>query len=332
VVFGRGRSASRWVVIGLISAGLFVVLFFVAVIGILIAVTGSDNGGDVGVPSQIVRSDGIPVEYVKLITDAANNAGCASVTPALLAAQLHQESNFNPNARSAAGALGIAQFLPATWGRYGGGGDIWNPSDAIPAAAHYDCAVAADVAQVDGDPRANMLAAYNAGPDAVKMNAGVPPYPETMNYVRAILAQAEAYGDSLIEDVPATGDVARMLAFMQAQVGKPYVWGAVGPDAWDCSSLVQAAYRLVGISLPRVTENQVNASPQVDGADPQVGDLIFTVGSTGTLTSPGHVIMYIGNGKVEAAKGAQWGVVVYDLSQVTGVVAVTRPLAGGRNR
>jgi cell wall-associated NlpC family hydrolase len=332
VAFGRRPSPSRWIVIGLISAGLFVALFFVAVIGILLAISGSDNNNSLNIPSEIVRSNGIPPEYVKLISDAANGAGCAQVTPALLAAQLHQESNFNPNARSAAGALGIAQFLPGTWARYGGGGDIWNPSDAIPAAARYDCAVAADVAQVQGDPRENMLAAYNAGPDAVRVNAGVPPYPETMNYVRAILSQADAYGDALISDVPATGDVARMLSFMRAQVGKPYVWGASGPDAWDCSSLVQAAYHQIGIDLPRVTQNQVDASPQVDGADPQIGDLIFTIGSTGTPTSPGHVIMYIGNGKVESAKGAQWGVVVYDLSQVTGVVAVTRPLAGARNR
>jgi len=332
VVFGRGRSASRWIVIGAIGAGLFVVLFFGAVIGIVLSIASSDGGDSGGVPSQIVRSDGIPAEYVKMINDAANAAGCAPLTPALLAAQLHQESNFNPNARSGAGALGIAQFLPATWSRYGNGGDIWDPVDAIPAAARYDCAIAADVAQVPGDPRENMLAAYNAGPDAVRMNAGVPPYPETMNYVRAILAQADTYGDTLITDVPGTGDVADMLAFMRQQVGKPYVWGAVGPDAWDCSSLVQAAYKRIGIQLPRVTENQVNASPHVDGADPEVGDLIFTVGSLGTLTSPGHVSMYIGNGKVEAAKGAQWGVIVYDLSQVRGVVAVTRPLAGARER
>jgi cell wall-associated NlpC family hydrolase len=115
---------------------------------------------------------------------------------------------------------------------------------------------------------------------------------------------------------------------MRAQVGKPYVWGAVGPDAWDCSSLVQAAYRTIGISLPRVTQQQVGASPQVSGVDLQPGDLLFTPGSDGTVSAPGHVGMYVGGGQVIDAKGARWGVVVSDISSWTDVVAVTRPLAG----
>ncbi|SNQ51389.1 putative secreted transglycosylase [Frankia canadensis] len=277
---------------------------------------------------SITNSEGIPAEFVQLITDAANDAGCAEVTPALLAAQLHQESGFNPQARSPVGAMGIAQFMPATWAGHGQGGDVWNPADAIPAAARYDCEVAASVASVPGDGQEKMLAAYNAGAGAVLAFAGIPPYTETRNYVRTILAQSLVYGDSLDPGmVIPTGTIAPVVAFVQSQVGKPYVWGAVGPDTWDCSSLVQAAYRTIGIELPRVTTDQLAAGPVVAGVDPQPGDLLFTPGSDGTADAPGHVGMYIGDGRVIAAKGARWGVVESDISDWTGIVAVTRPLA-----
>ncbi|WP_018636706.1 C40 family peptidase [Parafrankia elaeagni] len=275
----------------------------------------------------IVNSEGIPTEYVQLITDAANAAGCAEVTPAVLAAQLRQESGFNPQARSPVGAMGIAQFMPGTWAAHGTG-DVWNPVDAIPAAARYDCAVLASVKNVPGSAQENMLAAYNAGPGAVLAYAGVPPYPETRNYVRTILAQAQVYGDALDTGVEVSVEsVQPVLDFMWSQIGKPYVWGANGPNAWDCSSLVQAAYRTIGISIPRVTTDQLAFGPRVAGVEPQPGDLLFIPGSDGTALAPGHVGMYVGNGQVIAAKGARWGVVLSELSDWTTVVAVTRPFA-----
>lgn len=280
--------------------------------------------------AKIVNTAGIPAQYIELITRAANGAGCKEVTPALLAAQLFMESGFNPNARSPVGALGIAQFMPATWATYGNGGDVWDPKDAIPAAAIYDCVVAQSVQAVAGpDPRATMLAAYNAGAGAVLAFAGVPPFPETQNYVRTILAQATVYGDDLTGgSVVPPASVQPMIDFMRAQVGKPYVWGANGPDAWDCSSLVQAAYARIGIHLPRTTFEQVSAGERVSGVDAQPGDLLFIAGSDGTIDRPGHVGMYVGNGQVIDAKGARWGVVTSALSDWTGIVAVVRPLAG----
>ncbi|MCK9875073.1 NlpC/P60 family protein [Frankia sp. Ag45/Mut15] len=283
---------------------------------------GHHNGN-----TAITNSKGIPEEYLQMITDAANAAGCDEVTPALLAAQLQQESGFDPQARSPVGAMGIAQFMPGTWASHGQG-DVWNPADAIPAAARYDCAVAASVTAVPGDGQEKMLAAYNAGAGAVLAYAGIPPYTETRNYVRTILAQAQVYGDSIEDGVSVPiGSLEPVLAFMAAQVGKPYVWGAVGPDTWDCSSLVQAAYRTIGVQLPRVTTDQLAYGPQVAGVDPQPGDLLFTPGTDGTADAPGHVGMYIGDGLVIAAKGARWGVVESDISSWTGTVAVTRPLA-----
>jgi cell wall-associated NlpC family hydrolase len=318
---------SRWLV--WMSAGSAVILGgIIMLVSLLIIMVAGPFVGNHGQGNRAIRnSDGIPAEYVKLIIDAANNAGCAEVTPALLAAQLHQESGFNPQARSPVGAMGIAQFMPATWASHGRG-DVWNPTDAIPAAARYDCAVAASVASVPGNAQEKMLAAYNAGAGAVLAFAGIPPYTETRNYVRTILAQTQVYGDSLEAgvEIPA-GTIAPVIAFMQSQIGKPYVWGSTGPDTWDCSSLVQAAYRSIGIELPRVTTDQLGFGPVVAGVDPQPGDLLFTPGTDGTADAPGHVGMYIGGGRVIAAKGARWGVVESDISAWTGTVAVTRPLA-----
>jgi cell wall-associated NlpC family hydrolase len=304
---------------------LLVILIVLLVTSPFIALQKNHNGN-----AKLVNTAGIPAELVPLITSAANNAGCPEVTPSVLAAQLAQESGFNAVAHSGVGAMGIAQFMPATWVTWGGGGNVWDPRDAIPAAARYDCAVASAVASVaSADPRATMLAAYNAGPGAVLAYAGIPPFTETQNYVRTILAQALVYGDDLSGGtVVSTATIAPVVAFMRAQVGKPYVWGAVGPNAWDCSSLIQAAYATVGVHLHRTTFDQVGDGEQVSGTDPQPGDLLFIPGSDGSVARPGHVGMYIGGGQVIDAKGARWGVVVSPLSDWTDVVDVVRPLAG----
>lgn len=104
------------------------------------------------------------------------------VSAALLAAQLYQESTFNPFAKSEAGAMGIAQFMPETARAYG----LRNPYDveqAVMAQAHYMRDL---LGQFGSVPLA--LAAYNAGPGNVRRYGGIPPFPETQSYVASILA------------------------------------------------------------------------------------------------------------------------------------------------
>jgi cell wall-associated NlpC family hydrolase len=85
------------------------------------------------------------------------------------------------------------------------------------------------------------------------------------------------------------------ISFATAQLGKPYIWGGTGPAGNDCSGLVMMAYRAAGISLPRTTFQQVHAGmPVYSLGQLQPGDLLFTPGSDGTPTSPGHVGMYVG--------------------------------------
>ncbi|MEU5376067.1 NlpC/P60 family protein [Streptomyces sp. NPDC005968] len=91
--------------------------------------------------------------------------------------------------------------------------------------------------------------------------------------------------------VPSNGTKAeKALAYARAQVGKPYVWGATGPDSYDCSGLTQAAWKAAGVSLPRTTYDQVDAGTTVPLADAQPGDLIFFYDD---IT---HVGIYIGDG------------------------------------
>ena len=85
-----------------------------------------------------------------------------------------------------------------------------------------------------------------------------------------------------------------------AQVGDRYVWGAGGPDAFDCSGLTSYAYRAAGISLPHSSRSQSQMGRAVSRSELQPGDLLF-------FYSPvSHVGMYIGNGQmVHASTSSQ---------------------------
>jgi cell wall-associated NlpC family hydrolase len=87
------------------------------------------------------------------------------------------------------------------------------------------------------------------------------------------------------------GEIA--LAFGRAQLGEPYVFGATGPNRWDCSGLTQAAWRAAGVSIPRTTYTQVKVGQRVARSDLRLGDLVFFYGSR-----PSHVGLYAGNGMV----------------------------------
>jgi peptidoglycan DL-endopeptidase CwlO len=97
-----------------------------------------------------------------------------------------QESNFNSQAVSPAGAQGLMQFMPAT--AKGLGVNALDPASAINGAAKY----LSSLTQQFGSTEL-ALAAYNAGPGTVSRYGGIPPYSETQNYVRAVMTKAEAY-------------------------------------------------------------------------------------------------------------------------------------------
>ena len=199
---------------------------------------------------------------------------------------------------STAGAQGLMQFMPTTWAGYGvdgdgdGRADIHSDADSIFAAANYLTASGVS-AGVDGVRRA--IFAYN----------------HADWYVNDVLYYARAYGGGLVEGDPSdcgpggTGNpnlppidnarIVAMLTWAESHVGDPYVFGASGPDAWDCSGFTQAAYARIGVTLPRTASAQRNWLAAGNGyrvqlGQEQPGDLIFV----DTYLGPnqiGHVLM-----------------------------------------
>ncbi len=124
-------------------------------------------------------------EYTAEIEDAARQF---AVAPALVRAMIHAESGFNPRARSPKGALGLMQLMPAT-ARDMGVQDTRLPRQNISGGTRY---LAGLLAQFKGDVSL-AAAAYNAGPDAVRRYAGIPPFEETRVYVQRVKILLQRY-------------------------------------------------------------------------------------------------------------------------------------------
>ena len=117
--------------------------------------------------------------------------------------------------------------------------------------------------------------------------------------------------DNKISSVQASSRAAAVVALAKEQVGKPYVWGATGPDKFDCSGLVQYVYQhAAGINLPRTTYDQVKAGQTVPLDQLQAGDLVFW----GSETAPYHVAIYIGNNQYVNSATPDQGTILQNMS------------------
>jgi len=150
-------------------------------------------------PTSTAATGSQSTEYDALIAQAAERNG---VDPAVLHGLIEQESAFNPNSTSSAGAEGLTQLMPGTASSLGVANPL-NPAESIEGGARYLSEMMAKF----GGNTSEALAAYNAGPGAVEQYGGVPPYAETQSYVSKVLGYAEAYRQSN-PATPALGSVA----------------------------------------------------------------------------------------------------------------------------
>ena len=109
-----------------------------------------------------------------------------------------------------------------------------------------------------------------------------------------------------VAETPAAGaapgsPAAVAVRFALAQLGKPYRWGADGPESFDCSGLVQTSYKAAGIGLPRVSRQQYGAGRQVSLKALRAGDLLFYAKDTGDRRTIYHVGRYLGSGRMVEA-------------------------------
>ncbi len=152
------------------------------------------------------------------------------------------------------------------------------------AAARQAAAAAAaqQAAQAAAARQATTQSGLEASPAPARVTVSPAPTP----------APAPAPAPSPAPQPPPTGTIQQIaVSVALQQVGKPYQWGAAGPDSFDCSGLVMYAYAAAGVSLPHYTVAQWDDTTQIPLADAEPGDLIFFNGLQ-------HVGIYLGNGQM----------------------------------
>lgn len=101
------------------------------------------------------------------------------------------------------------------------------------------------------------------------------------------------------------GAAGAAIGFALREVGKPYVWGATGPNAYDCSGLLLRAYEAAGMTIPRVSRDQYNSGGHLPVRQMQPGDFLFYAHDTTDPTTIYHVAMFIGDGQMVEAPNSE---------------------------
>lgn len=183
------------------------------------------------------------------------------------------------------------------------------------AAEERDAAAArAEVRKRSGAAGSSKSMASAASETAKKARPAAGPSPVAPRAAVAVRPSA------IPAPVVSSGGIAVVLAFVKAQVGKPYVLGGTGPAAFDCSGLVQAAYLTIGVALPRVSEDQSTAGTQVSLSNLKPGDILYW----GRAGNAYHVAIYVGGGEFIGAQNPTDGVAEHplDYDEPTGAVRV----------
>jgi hypothetical protein len=245
-----------------------------------VATAAAEDG--VELPTRAAIAD-LPPRMLRLYEQAAS--ACPGLPWTIVAAIGTVESGNDtsdlPGVHSganSAGAEGPMQFEPRTFAVY----DRPAPPGGVEPPSPYD--------PVDAVYAAARMLCANGGRDALEIPAAIFAYNHSAAYVDQVIAIAAGYGRPPAEARHAPGRVA--LAWALTQLGTPYAWGGETPNVgFDCSGLVQAAYRVAGITLPRVAQDQYDAGVHLSASSPlEPGDLVFFGGSVDDVTHVGMVV------------------------------------------
>jgi peptidoglycan DL-endopeptidase CwlO len=338
----RPGSGSAQIAVAVAAA---LVLLAAALLGAGAGILGQAASACQAQPAPSAAAASIPAAYLADYQQAGTEYGIPwTVLAGIGEAESGQGRSGAPGVHSGenpAGAAGPMQFGTGglagnTWGgapihpaseHTGGYGidgdhngitDVYDPGDAIPSAAYF--------LKANGAP-ADIPAALFA-------------WNHSDAYVTDVLNQAARYaagGAQVLaaEDSPAceqaglrappAGTAGKVIAYAEAQLGKPYLWGATGPDAFDCSGLTMMAYRATGITIPRTSQQQWAYGPQIPASRARPGDLVFFAGSDGSMTAPGHVGIVTGHDTMIDAPRTGQVVREESFSGSTDLVGFTRP-------
>jgi peptidoglycan DL-endopeptidase CwlO len=312
------------VLLGLVAVPILIGanLFFAASAG-----CSGEQTGTAGQPTAGARAKTIPADYLHWYQRVGQQYGVPwTILAGIGTVESDNGQSTLPGVHSGSNAFGAAG--PMQIGIGGAAGNVWGGAPVHPASEAVD-GVATDE---DGGPDASVYDPADAIAGAAKYllefqvqtnpSAAIFAYNHLQSYVQSVLYYASAYagGDYSVVSaqmpsssnaagcsgtaggVPAINApnqvVAAAIGYAEQQLGKPYQWGATGPDAFDCSGLVMMAYRAAGIDIARTSQEQWATETRIPASQVEPGDLVFFVGADGTPTSPGHVGLVIGNGEM----------------------------------
>jgi peptidoglycan DL-endopeptidase CwlO len=285
------------------------------------------QGGTAGQPPAGPKASTIPARYLYWY----KRVGQQYQVPWTILAGIGTVESDNgrstlPGVHSGSNPFGAAG--PMQIGIGGAAGNVWGGAPVHPASQPVN-GVATDE---DGGPDASVYDPADAIAGAAKYlleyqvqtnpPAAIFAYNHLQSYVQDVLYYASAYASgnhpvlsarqpagnstagctgtagSLPPVNPPSQLAAAAIGYAEAQLGKPYQWGATGPDAFDCSGLVMMAYRAAGINIARTSQQQWATQTRIPPSQVQPGDLVFFAGSDGTPAAPGHVGLVIGHGQM----------------------------------
>jgi cell wall-associated NlpC family hydrolase len=321
---GKGLLITVVCVAGLLGAGLAMapMLLFAGSSQLFTSGNGCSNakgGSGSQPPPSKEAQNSIPASYLTIFKQTGRKYGVPWVVLAGIGKVESDDGRSTlPGVHSGSNAFGAAG--PMQIGIGGASTNTWGGQPVHPAGQQVS-GVATDS---NGDGTASVYQPADAVAGAAKylLNHGVLDnvdgaifaYNHLQSYVTTVMDWASTYAsggftvspvtlDAAPDCIPGVGGApstvsAAAIAFAQAQLGKPYLWGATGPSAFDCSGLVMSAYRVGGITIPRTSQEQWAWGPKIPASQAEPGDLVFFAGSDGTRASPGHVGIVIGGGKM----------------------------------